>query len=388
LKVLHYVARFSVASETFIYDQINALEQSGLENKVVTSKNINCEERPFNNVKVIPLRNIVSERVTQKLAFGFEWLNWFINFRQWRDTLEQYQPDIVHCHMGNAAKTWLHVKKRFKLDIPTLISLHGSDVTMEPNIKPRYKKWLMAAGQDKSIHWTVPSEFLKAKAQQTLNLPADHIFVVHNGFNPHFSHQPVTSEIERQEITKPAILSVGRFIGCKGQKYLLKAFAKLIKLKPDVSLTLLGNGPKQLECIELAQELGIENKVTFINSASHQEVANLMKQHTVYVQPSIQDEVTLQEESFGVAALEALASGLPVIVTQCGGLPEVVAGIDEQYAKVVEQKNPDAIYNGLAELLMTDKKLPVEIIDVLKVKFSMAVNAKTVAALYSAIPKT
>ena len=69
----------------------------------------------------------------------------------------------------------------------------------------------------------------------------------------------------------------------------------------------------------------------------------------MYLQPSIVDPKTFQEESFGVTLLEALAVGLPLIVTRTGGMPEIV-GEDNAFARTVPDRDHDALYRALKEM--------------------------------------
>lgn len=378
MKVLHYVPKFSVTSETFIYDQINELQNQGIDNLVVTSKRLNSQSRPFNNVKVIPLFNFLNDRITQKLAFGFEWLTLFINFSKWQKLLKAEKPDIIHCHTGNAAKTWFHIQQKLGLNIPVLVSLHGSDVNMEPLVKPKYKQFLSRAALQSNVLWTVPSNFLKEKAIINLSIPTKSIIVVHNGVNPLFFNEanPVTKNY-------PAILSIGRFIGCKGHKYLVSAFAEFLKEYEGAKLTLVGNGPLQTNLHAQVQELGLTDAVTIVSQVEHKDMLTMMARHNLYVQASIKDPVTEQEESFGVAALEALVSGLPVVVSNCGGLPEVVAGLPEEVAMISEQASPSSLKTRLTQLYQMTDGQHHNYRDYLFSKFSMANNGKIIKKIYS-----
>ena len=200
MKVLHFSPKYSVISETFIYDQINALQQLGIECSVVSNERLNAKERPFHSVHIIPKKKIISDRVTRKLAFGkgFELLPLFIDYDKWKKLLITQEPDIIHCHTGNAIKAWYHIRQRLTCNLPLLISLHGSDVTMEPNLKKNYRRFLRIVAQDNRVYWTVPSMFLKEKALNAFGMNSGNILVVNNGFNNTFSDkhdQPIKNEI-------------------------------------------------------------------------------------------------------------------------------------------------------------------------------------------------
>ena len=75
----------------------------------------------------------------------------------------------------------------------------------------------------------------------------------------------------------------------------------------------------------------------------------MLSSYNIYAQPSIRDDVTFQEES-GVAALEAMASGLATVVSECGGLTELASLVDTSAVKVVPQRDPESLAGAIAEL--------------------------------------
>ena len=102
----------------------------------------------------------------------------------------------------------------------------------------------------------------------------------------------------------------------------------------------------------MATDLGIREKVRFYGRAAHHEVPVLLRNHEVYVQPSIRHPETLQEEGQPIAVLEAIATGMPVIVTNTGGMAETVkVGDYEGHAWVVPDKDVDAIARALDQVV-------------------------------------
>ncbi|WMN61201.1 glycosyltransferase family 4 protein [Pseudoalteromonas xiamenensis] len=186
MRVLHYIPSFSVTTETFIYDQVVELERSGIESAILTAKRLNEQSRPFAPVYLAPIKSIINERVTQAFALRLQLLPYMIDYRTWGRVISEFKPDVIHCHTGNAVKTWMHVNDKLGLNIPTVASLHGSDVNSEPLIREKYRTVLERAGSKDFIKWTVPSRFLKYKATLNLHVPSEKIEVVHNSFNPLF----------------------------------------------------------------------------------------------------------------------------------------------------------------------------------------------------------
>lgn len=377
MKVLHYVPNFSVTTETFIYDQIKGIENAGIESAVLTAKRSNMGTRPFNNVYLGPFKKLINERVTAIAAFRFQLLPYFIDYKAWERAINEFKPDVIHCHAGNALKTWMHVSEKLNIKIPTLISMHGSDVNSEPLIRRQYKRTLMRAGQKEHVFWTVPSLFLKTKAIQNLQVPGDKITVVYNAVNRNFLNVSETIDF-----TEPRLVCVGRFIKCKGHEYLIRAFSKVLKQYSSASLTLIGNGPLKSELHELVKELGIGHAIKFIDSIAHSALPSELIKHNLYIQPSIKDEVSHQEESFGVAAIEAAVAGLPTIITDCGGLGEVAKESQSGDIRVVRQFDVQALTISVSELFLRRKAISIQNREALCDTFSSNRNIGNITKLY------
>ena len=108
MRVLHYIPNFSMSTETFIYDQVTALEKEGIESAVVTAKRVNEQSRPFELVYLCPIKMVINERFTQAFAC-YSCL--MIDYKYWQKVIDEFKPDVVHCHTGNGVKTWMHVSE-------------------------------------------------------------------------------------------------------------------------------------------------------------------------------------------------------------------------------------------------------------------------------------
>ena len=92
--------------------------------------------------------------------------------------------------------------------------------------------------------------------------------------------------------------------------------------------------------------MGLTDTVRFLGTVPHDEIPAILAEHDVYVQPSIVDRSTRQTESFGVAVLEAIAVGLPVVVSAVGGLPYVV-GEPNEFAITVPPEDVEALFEAM-----------------------------------------
>jgi glycosyltransferase involved in cell wall biosynthesis len=134
-----------------------------------------------------------------------------------------------------------------------------------------------------------------------------------------------------------------------GVEYLIRAFAKIKGTQPNLNLLVVGEGSLRSGLEQLTNELGIAQQTRFIGRVPHQEVPEWLAEIDVFVNPSVHES-----ETFGVAVLEASACEKPVVVSNVGGLPEVVQdGVTGFLA-------PPRDVNALAEklkILIKDAKL-------------------------------
>jgi glycosyltransferase involved in cell wall biosynthesis len=127
----------------------------------------------------------------------------------------------------------------------------------------------------------------------------------------------------------------------KGIPYLLRALAKLRLQRQDWELEVVGSGEAQKEYEQLAIDLNIVDKVRFLGSKPKARVAEIMRRTDLFVLPSV-------FETFSVVTIEAMATGLPVLVTRCGGPEEYVT---DAVGRIVPPCDADALADGLADML-------------------------------------
>ncbi len=350
MKVLHYIKTFSQPSESFVYDQIVNLEKKGVDNYILTQKRELADERPFDEAKIYVVKERkrhLMERVLHKI---FYWRKY--NLRNPKDfvrAIKEINPDVIHAHFGNNGVFIKKLLKKYDLKVPLVISFHGTDITSKPVLDFTYRQEIKNLKSYPELIFTTQTEFLKGK-MVSFDIPEQKIKKINNTFNRGFSEMRKEEFFEFGDTLK--IINISRFINWKGQKYLLQAFAKLVNnLYENAELTLVGDGERRKEMEGFAEEIGIKSKVTFLGFVEHKKIPEILRKHDVYVQPSIKDEKTHQEESFGVVILEAIAVGLPVIVTDTGGMSETIVKEDEQFSFVVPQKDPDSLYEVFEKML-------------------------------------
>ena len=347
MKILHYIRTFSIPSETFIYDQISGLEKAGLDNTVLTQERILELERPFEKIIVTRDKKNFIEKLFCKIFYKMKYN--FYKPERFMHVVENVQPDIIHAHFGPMGVFMHNLLIKYNLNIPLVINFQGTDSTSMPKLDAEYATELKKLNSYNNIKFTANSNFLKNKLIEA-GLDQGKIEVVYNTFNPIFNILKKTEYFEYGKEFR--VINTGRLINWKGQKYLIEGFAKFVKeVYPKSKLTLIGYGEDKKKLTKIIKNLGIEKNVELIGSIEHSKIPRILQAHDVYVQPSIRDENTFQEEAFGVAIIEAIAVGLPVVVTNTGGMPEVVMENNEQYSFVIPEKSSNDIYEVLKRMV-------------------------------------
>lgn len=345
MKVLHYISGFSLPSETFIYDLINNLEDAAIDNYILTHARQLEKERPFAKVHVI------SEKVSffKKIYFKL-FKSWSVrNGKGVIKYIRELNPDVIHAHFGpNGVKiAGLIFSTQLKKRI--VISMHGTDTTQYPLMYVKYKHKLQALTKNDNVTFTFPSQFLHDQFEKNVNVKFNNnAYIVSNSFNENFKNSANPSFKYGDKLK---LVSTGRFIECKGFKYLIEAVSLLNNDYINWELLIIGDGGLKDTLKKTADELGILHKIYFCGVIEHAKVAKRLADSHIYIQPSVVDPRTNQTESFGVSVIEAVVSGLPVIVTDAGGLPDTVCGGHENFAKIVNQNNASEICDAILSII-------------------------------------
>lgn len=340
LRVLHFSREFSRPSETFTYDVIRGLDAlPNVDNHVMFFARELEQERPY--AKTIQLHGctrVELEAATPNLVELVELV------------LDGLRPQLIHCHFGWAGLPLVRILRQRSVRLPVVITMHGTDVNTWPERHAWYRDALAEAASDPGVWFTTHTETYRGKLA-ALRVAPQRVEVIPNSFAPTFE------EADRPPWCLPGghlrVICVARMDIWKGHEYLLRGFAQFRQQHyPNASLTLVGEGIRLADMQRLAKELGVARHVRFRGRVAHAEIPLLLQNHDVYVQPSIKHPSTHQEEGQPIAVLEAAASGMPVIVTDTGGLPETVQlGPYAGSAIVVPPCEAAAIASALAELV-------------------------------------
>ena len=229
--------------------------------------------------------------------------------------------DVIHAHDWLVAYSAKSIKESY--NIPLISTIHATESGRNSGIHDetqRYindSEWMLTYESSEVI---VNSNYMKNEVQRLFGLPYDKINVIPNGVNLQlFSNVNVDYDFRRQYAmdNEKIILYVGRLVYEKGIQNLIAAMPKILDRYHDSKLIICGRGGMIDELREQVKYLGIDNKVYFAGYCDSKKMQKMYKCADVAVFPSTY-------EPFGIVAIESMLSGTPTIVSDVGGLNEIV----------------------------------------------------------------
>jgi N-acetyl-alpha-D-glucosaminyl L-malate synthase BshA len=223
------------------------------------------------------------------------------------------QLDLVHAHYAIPHATSAYLARQILGGTPKIITtLHGTDITLvglEPSFLP-----VMKFSIEQSDGVTAVSRFLKEKTLTNYGIDKD-IRVIPNFVDTDKYHRVGCMQVRERfaRAEEKILVHISNFRAVKRVADVVRIFDEVQKKIP-AKLILVGDGPDRSACELLVRELGIQEGVRFLGKQT--ELVQILSSADLMLMPS-------QSESFGLAALEAMACGVPVISSSVGGLPEL-----------------------------------------------------------------
>ncbi|HRG53573.1 MAG TPA: glycosyltransferase [Bacteroidia bacterium] len=296
----------------------------------------------FEWYKTYPTIHIFSEVQREDNFFKssmFNKLEYLLYTRKVKKVIRDFQPDILHAHYA----TSYGLIGRLSGFRPFIVSVWGSDIFDFPHNSIINKKLIQRnlryPDMVMSTSHVMKKEILKYVDREVEVTP----FGVNLKL---FKPKTVTRIMSSTDIVIGAIKPIEKQYGTD---VLIHALKKVCTVNPDKSIKLLlvGSGTLMEECRNLVRELNLDDKVIFAGKVPPDKVVNYHNMIDIYCNIS-------NRESFGVSVVEAMACGKPVVVTNVGGLPEIVK--HNETGLIIEKEDPIATAEAIQQL-MDDKHL-------------------------------
>lgn len=308
-----------------VYDLSGRLIKDGHEVTVITYREGNA---PYFEVD----KGVNVYRVDNYMINPNNFIDWImqLNFKMIAKAGEiigkQGKFDIIHAHDWLVAYSAKALKDAY--DMPICTTIHATESGRNSGIHDdtqRYindTEWMLTYESTEVI---VNSNYMKCELQRLFGLPFEKINVIPNGINMNMYNGVEKDYNYRRGVAadnEKIIMYAGRLVYEKGVQNLISAAPKILAGYNDTKFIIAGNGPMLNELKAQANHLGIGNKVYFTGQLSYKDLCKMYKAADVAVFPSTY-------EPFGVVAIEAMYAGIPTVVSDVGGLNEIVEhGID------------------------------------------------------------
>lgn len=288
--------------------------------------------------------------------------------------LKKRKVNLLHVYFGH---TGVHLLAFLKMwEGPAIVSFHGMDVQTREN-QPDYINRLREMLQLLPI-FMVRSNSLKER-------------LVALGCEPkkiHLNHTSIPTQafpyIKRDMPTHNTwhIVQACRLIEKKGLEHSLKAVAKLAEIYPNIKFVIAGEGKLLDHLVKLAFALGIKNIVTFTGFLNQQQLLDLYTNSHIFLHPS---HVTEDQNQEGIpnSMLEAMSTGLPVVATYHGGIPEVVE--DSVSGFLSPEGDVEKLYENLHRIISEPElmlKMGKNASDYISANFSKESSINKLEAIY------
>ena len=270
-------------------------------------------------------------------------------------------PDVIHAHFTKIGHMALGIAN--KNGIPLIITEHSSEMNndvIQDSVLKFAKVTYSGANQVIAV-----SKALSDNLKEKIGINCEVIPNIMGDWNflnckkiPHMGM---------------GYLSICDLIEHKRPELLIRSFAWLTVRHDDVYLVIIGDG-KQRRMLEiLTADLGIKKKVKFYGKQTREQIAKIFRKYDCFVLPSIR-------ETFGVAYIEAMSAGLPVIATKCGGPEEFVT---KENGILISTDNGQELVNAMEEMYCNGKKYDSERISgFVQEHFSPDIVAERICSLY------
>ena len=249
--------------------------------------------------------------------------------------IKKFAPDVVHVHLNAIKYVGLAVGKiKLKKCVYTVHNIAEKDAS-------GFSRKLNAVFFKKNLIQPVAlSETVKESISNLYDMDSESIHTVYNGID--LAKCEVKESYALGDPIK--IIHIGRFFEQKNHKGLLEVFSKIKKKYPNAVLQLVGDGELKSSMELYADELGIKDSVEFMGAKAN--VHEFLSDADIFMLPSIYEGVP-------ITLIEAMGSGMPIVATAVGGVPDMLS---HNESAMLTKVDVDSVYEACIELLENDEK--------------------------------
>ena len=259
--------------------------------------------------------------------------------------------DVFHAHDWLVATAGIGLKHVFRK--PLLVTIHSTEMGRRDGIHTQTEKMIHETEAWLTYEaWKVIccSDYMVSHARWAFGLPEDKLVMVPNGVDPRV-YQSIKKGEEKKFRAKFAlpeekiVLYVGRLVYEKGIHILVNAAPRILE-RVNAKFIIVGSGYMKEQLLDIVKSMNLEHKVLFAGFLEDEILLKLQKYADVSIVPSL-------FEPFGIVALEAMAAGSPTVVSDTGGLSEIV---DHDLTGVkVYPNDPESLAWGVIKILLDEK---------------------------------
>lgn len=333
--VASYCTTFLKPEMRHIYRQVSGLKR--WDTWIMTRERIEEERYPFPDIEVLPrVRKNFLKRFWRKYVLRLSPLLYRGELRCIVKTFERKPADLMHVYFGH---TGVHLLPFIKgWNKPVVVSFHGMDIQPRPQ-QPGYDDMM------RELLQTVPLVLARSEslfdALEKWGCPREKMRLNRTGIP--LDAFPLVKRTMPED-GRWQFVQACRLIAKKGLKSAMQAFAMFHGFQPNSRFVIAGDGPMKETLLELARELGVAQAVELRGFLDQAALAKLFAESHVFVHPS---EMTSDQNQEGVpnSMLEAMATGLPVLATRHGGIPEAVT--DGASGLLCGERDPQALMEAM-----------------------------------------
>jgi glycosyltransferase involved in cell wall biosynthesis len=251
--------------------------------------------------------------------------------------IRKYRGDILHLHLPNPMAVLAYLASGYR---GTLVATYHSDMVRQKILGPLFEPLLHEALRRCGAIITTSPNYLQTSSVLARHQERCHVIPLGIRIEAFEHCEPGAAAAVRDQYGDPLIVSVGRLVYYKGFEYLIRAMTRV-----PGKLLIVGEGPLRERLGALALEIGVAERVVFLGKVSHEHLVTCYHAAQVFVLASV-----ARSEAFGIAQIEAMAAGLPVVNTNLdSGVPFV--SLHQQTGLTVPPADPDALAAAINALL-------------------------------------